>query len=694
MGDVNFTISFDSNGDVVLKNVKSAVDDTTGAFDRAAPAIKDSGDGIDILHKKGLGAHQALGMLAGTVGQMGEAGHIAAGGLIAAATGVGIIGIAVAVASTGVALLVEHFKSAADAEEKLNDAFRVGDLGFFDQQIAAVDKKLVDVETQIDTLRRAAAGEGFINQLSDFLGGAPSASTVLPDAIKRQSEAQLEKDKLVAAQQKILAKNFGETTLQLQFQTAAVGQNAIEMEYLSNDLRLVQALQHGLAKASQETKDEFIAANDALTHARIEDFNNKTQFTINSMVTEAAAVGQAGRTLDALNLSTKIAGINQQYMGYDLAGVRTEMIGAAMAAFQLKTAYDQIAAGKAGISQFQQQFGVQFQIDKDLSGLNIAKTFMTGFNAFKDDLKEWPNLVAAFNSAVPQLIQSGVQDPQEMLMSRFGLSSANLERLKNTLPAEVKSAFDATIVVGDQWGKSFDDRFKKFTESAAEAAKSVQPIQDELEKLTNSAAKNLALKVDVAEALQNVQNLRTAIDLIPDITHKELIYDVYYAMSPKAPFSQLLPAMASKFSSLADLVNNATPDIVMNVPNFNQQLAQIQALQQQLYQAQWDYQVAPIGGYATMTPIPYLEAQIAALKNSIAGASGSLLAQANDAAARPSSSSGGGSSGGGGAGGAVVNIDLRGSSMSRNFLDDELIPALERGIIRATGQSPSFQVLN
>ena len=426
------------------------------------------------------------------------------------------------------------------------------------------------------------------------------------------------------------------------------------------------------------------------------------QFT-NQLLMEAAAAGQTGRMADAVALATKRQAIETQYAGTQYDAVRLKMLALADSAFRMKTAFDQIAAGKAGVSQFQQQFGVQFQIDKDLAGLNLAKTFMTGFNAFKDDLKEWPNLVAAFNSAVPQLIQSGVQDPQEMLMKRFGLSSADLERLKSTLPAEVKSAFDATIVVGDQWGKSFDERFKKFTESAAEAAKSVQPIEDELQKLTNSAAKNLALKVDVAEALRNVQDLRTAIDLIPDVTHKELIYDVYYAMSPKQPFSQLLPAMQAKFSSLADLVKNATPDITMNIPNFNQTLYQIQALQENLnaVYAKWNAPVVMggIAGLVTMPPnFPNPNAdlyrnQAAQIQAQIMDLTASLLSQANS-----SGGSGGGVSqgggGGGGASGAVVNIDLRGSSMSRNFLDDELIPALERGIVRATGQTPTFQVLN
>jgi hypothetical protein len=53
-----------------------------------------------------------------------------------------------------------------------------------------------------------------------------------------------------------------------------------------------------------------------------------------------------------------------------------------------------------------------------------------------------------------------------------------------------------------------------------------------------------------------------------------------------------------------------------------------------------------------------------------------------------------GGGGGSGGGGATVNLDLRNSVITPNALDNLLMPALERALLRATGKLPDFRVKN
>jgi hypothetical protein len=514
--------------DDAIKQLGKTLNETKGASEGAAAGVEKSGSSIELLHQRGLGAHRAIGMFADTVGQMGEAGHIAAGGLLAAATGVGIVGIGIGIASTAIALFVEHLKSAAQAQEQLRVAFRAGDLGAFEKEIDAVDQRLLALGASSDALRGQQAGGGFLAKFFLVDDRLLANQRIQVDDQKKRAE-------LVSQQQEILAKTFGQTTLQVEFQTEAVGKSVAEQEELANESRIVQALQRGLANASQATKDEFIAASTALKNARIAEDIKKTTESIDDQVRalqyEQAAVGKTGEALIMLQTAQKIDQVNValQRAGHkELAG----QIDAEIAALgRLQVAASRIQSGQQGINQFQQQYGVQDPMTVKIAGAKAAELFKVGFDELFKQHGTEDQQIKTFIQFIQQQLANGVPDIQELLLYK-GMSSPQLESLKfgakNQGYGDLIKQLDANIQAGQQWGKTSDDEFKQYQANTAEAGKDLQGFQKHYEDLTAVVAKGIAMRIDVSAALGDVDEVVRRINGIPDVIQKTLVFDVQY----------------------------------------------------------------------------------------------------------------------------------------------------------------------
>ncbi len=711
MSDVSFTISFDSNGGVVLRNIKSALDETKGAFAGAAPSFEVPANALDALQRRGLCARQALGMVASSIAGMGEAGHIAASGLITATAGVGIIGVGVATAATAIALLVEHFKAATDAAENFRQAVRTGDLGFFVTEIDKADQKLVSLMADLDSLRRGqAGGDDF---WSRFTLSADRAATK-----QRQiGETVAEQAKTVAAQQDILAKSFGDTTLQIEFQTEAIGKSIAEQAELANELRITQAMQHGLANASRETKDALIAKSYAHRDATVADDARKTtvEFQNQSLALqiERSLLNASALETIALSAASKINAIQTSDMARFHRANADALIEETKATSANQQVLKAIQMGQTGVSNFEQQFGVQFDFSKMQTGSALAEKFMSGFSYAiqKGDSASLATLNQAFGSFVQQAVAMGLPDIGGLLLSK-GMTPAQLASLESSLAGlqtgiqEVQQTTDlwtynavgGSQKVGEEISTKlvpvFGDSLVAAIDRSAQAGKVWgDSFMSETQKVTGFFF-NIGQQLDSFQRQANA-----AIDSVIQkiLSVPPIVIDVYYAMSPKKPFSEFLPTMQSKFSSLADIVKNSTPDILLKVPNVDQRLGQMQSLAAQIYWLQQAIQLPVQYGISSLQDPGSRDYAVFLATQKLAGLQsqyGNLAAGLRQDLGNATPSAGSSSGGSSGGGAATVNIDLRGSSMSRDFLDAELIPALERGIIRATGQDPKFRVLN
>ena len=237
------------------------------------------------------------------------------------------------------------------------------------------------------------------------------------------------------------------------------------------------------------------------------------------------------------------------------------------------------------------------------------------------------------------------------------------------------------------WGGGFTEAAGKMAAAAIEVGVRLDQMNESIEEITRKVTTDFAMQLDVDQPINAIAQVRRNIDLIPDVTYKQLIMLTQFSASPPRPFSEFLPFMTTTFSQLASMIQSSTPDVVLNVPNIRDRLAQIESLERQagesLTQAQFPLRSIDLNAWYTRQT-NYAAAQ------SFSQQAQNLRADLAADIYRAQRQAAGGSAGGGG--GVTVNLDLRESVLSREFLDNELIPALERAIIRTTGQDPQIRV--
>jgi len=251
-------------GDSAAQSNRQVANSAERGSRQAADAYAKLGASTKLLTNEKLGLQRAAGMVASNLVGLGPAGNVAANAILAVASGAGIAGAALGLVSTGVFLLIQRFQEAEQKKKDFDAALRTGNLSFFGNEIAAVDREIVDLDASIDEARRKvldlrAAGirpGGFEDQL---LGGREKQGG---DLDKRRAE-------LLARQQEILAQKIQPAILALEFETVATRANAVEQERLAHELRVATALQGELKNAAQGTKDAFISQSEALRGARI-----------------------------------------------------------------------------------------------------------------------------------------------------------------------------------------------------------------------------------------------------------------------------------------------------------------------------------------------------------------------------------------------------------------------------------------
>jgi hypothetical protein len=200
--------------------------------------------------------------------------------------------------------------------------------------------------------------------------------------------------------------------------------------------------------------------------------------------------------------------------------------------------------------------------------------------------------------------------------------------------------------------------------------------------------------------------VKTWLGEIPLVTYRTIEFQTVASGSPTKPFSEYFDTyMPSKINAIGGL----SPEIRYSVQDYDKRLREITNLGNQANAARADAFNAThgLGGYGQGQPganaygaatsnqfADRISAQAADLLSSLNADVWRAQQQSGQRTSGPGANAGGSGGGGGGGGDVNVNIDLSGATLSREFLDEELIPALERGVIRATGKDPNLRVFS
>jgi hypothetical protein len=433
-----------------------------------------------------------------------------------------------------------------------------------------------------------------------------------------------------------------------------------------------------------------------LLDSRLEAIAKEQQAVINRVSGQELANAALGKTGDALR-QAEIAqlqfnlSIDESLQKFTQQAAALEQLG--RAAINYKAASATVATGQAARTDFQNQFGVVFDFERQISGQQLADKFAATFETLKNNPRAATQLQEAFGALVTQAVQIGVPDLPELLSNKLG--SANFARLRAGLGDDLRAALDDSAIAGQQWGDVFDTEFKKYVANTAEVGARTEELRRKMADLEASVVRDFAMNLDVSQPIQAAQQVQAQLNAIPDVTYKTVIVQTLATGSPTMSFSDYF---GNYLPRKIDEITKLSPELTLGVKDYTQRARNITFLREQIQQIEAE---ATLARERNPSSISNLSSQRSAFLRDQAGnltsrLSDMVLALESDlSTSRAGLGNPVGSLGsGGGTAGVVVNLDLRGSTMSREFLDDEMIPALERGIIRATGQDANFRVLN
>ena len=371
------------------------------------------------------------------------------------------------------------------------------------------------------------------------------------------------------------------------------------------------------------------------------------QNEIMAMQFEAAMIGKTNGALIALQTAQRISAIlsneNAKALTFETSALalQAQKVGDLKAAEDaLNIARGSVKTGKEAVSKFETSFGVQFDFSKQLAGQQLAENFVTVFNQFRDDRNAQTQLNQAFGSFVQQALAMGLPNIEDLLLSQ-GLSSANLMRLEASLRDLQIGAQEVSREIQTGGMNAFGGW------EAGEVlieTKLVPIMGDTLVKAVQASATGVRTWGD---AFQDASNKATA-----------------------------------SFRNIGAILENSMVQAEQAVDSLISQLLSIPNIERTVV-IRTVFVESPPRPFSEF--IPTMKSRFAEL--------GDLVKNMTPTISFPVAPSGGNKSAGVG-GGASVTIDLRGAAVHPEALHNMIIPALERALVKTTGQDPGFRVLN
>lgn len=707
MADLTFTIEFNSNGEAVVKNLAGSIDQLSNK----TRAIESTGKAFEKFDASLRPANQALNILTAQLGLLGPVGNAAGNILLDLASGLGRSAAAVSLFAVGVTAAGMALRQTSDEAQAFGAAVASGQREFFaaglerlrsiaadrqgalsgmlsavrgifgdtDRLVFDLTGKIRDYQAQLDRIdatRAREVAEAFRLQAQAI--GASPAERIRIDAEQqmRQLHQALREGKIGWQEYRAAVAGIGEMRAASLDEFNRSLREQIDLLRTAGDpLAQIEIRMRALRQGADTRTLGHLAE---LQRLREDAARREMQNEIVALQMQRAAIGATARDLRSLDLAQQL----NQLETRRLAGAHGEFIDVLTAeAVAIARSRNALAEAQSGLQarvDFQNQFGVVFDIDRKIIGDKLVSSFAAVFERLKSDRSAEQQLQQAFSSLVFQALEAGVPDVGELIASKIG--GANFQRLRAGLGEELRAALDQSAQAGQQWGEVFDAEFRALIVDAQALGRAVENYDQRIQRSINS-----------------VLGLRQAIDAIPDVTIKQVIVETFYAASPARPFSQFLPFMTETFARFEQIVSSATPDILLRVqglPAMARALADLEASEREIMLTPTHAPGTPFYAYANnpMTSGRVFlsdserRRQLTAVRSQIEDVRFNIAAAIRQASDQGSAAAGSGS--------VNVTIDLRESSLSRDFLDDELVPALERAILRATGRSPGLRVVN
>jgi len=480
--DLQFTITFDSNGEPVIKNITRSVDAAKAGVDRLGPAMDKADQSVKTVAKSGLAA-------AASIADIGPWGHIAAQALTAMAVASGPVAVAFGVVAGAIAFVNSRVEAAREnfrslAEREMKDLQREGAELKLDQAFRSQITVLQSLDPELETIR----------QKYEQVGIAAERSGAGAETLGRIARvAQLEQNKILDARQETAGKIQQQIQNEIssrQLQIAAIGRTGQAVDALALAEKLAALDARALA-------GEHGALIQQLAQTETAAFKLKTAF--DQITTGRAAIAQFQQQFGVqFDFDKKLAG---QTLADNFAAVFKDpraqaTIGAAFKSFSEQA----LALGLPDIPEL---------MVKSLGSMNFER------------------LMAEIKTKV--IREETVEIPVDVRVRNvFGGSDVvgqdTLTQTKPVFGQEIVDQLNATRQAGQQWGDALGEEFVEAEIGAGRVGQAVGAVEKRFQDLTAIAARRLAIDVDASRAQADSDRLRTTILSIPE--RKTVVIDV------------------------------------------------------------------------------------------------------------------------------------------------------------------------
>ncbi len=639
MADVTFSIEFNSNGEAVLKGVTGAID---GLSDKARNLEKPVA-ALEKFDGSLRPANQALNILTGQLGVLGPVGNAAGNAVFQLADGVTRGTVAVGAFAVGVAAAGNALRQSSDEANAFGAAVSSRDRDFFSSGIERLQNIAAD---------RGGIVSGAISLVKGLFG---ETDRLVFDLTGKIGDYQSQLSRVDASR-------VQEVTAAFQLQAQAIGASpvqkiGIEAQVQINQLnQLFDARKIGIAEYRAS-----LAGVEAVRGAGVAEFNRNIRDQIDLLKAANDPLAQ---------IEIRLRNIRQ--------GADSGTLGNLSELQRLQENAARIAAGAPLVAQGFAQIGSSTAIPKaQLDQLAIA--------AFNLDKQFQAGLLTArqYSEGLKSIAQGGLPGQEREFLQQ-------IQSVKTEFSSIAKQDFPAALqfdqILGKLQGIKDAARETFGLDIPPSVTAQIQNLQSMVQEIAQE--KKLTLSADASNAFFELDRIQAKINSLQNQSI-DLTVNTLATGSPTMSFSKYFtdyaPNVLQNFAKTAPSItfDSGMASLVSRLAfGVNSGVSFLQG-------------VNPTG----IDPSVYgvVSAGVAANQQAIDLIKNSLGIQTmlgpKDVVA-PRIATAGGSSGGGSSGGAVVNIDLRGASLDRQSLDDTVIPALERGIIRATGQLPNIRVFN
>lgn len=666
MPDLKFEITISSNGETVVKNI-------TGGFQGMKAAAEGAAAPMEKLAGATRPLNQALNLLAPQLGLLGPAGNLAGNALLGMAEGMTRTALAGGAAVVGVQAFANALARSRAESENFSAAVTSRDGDFFRKNIDRLNAIASDRAN--DNIFQQIA-----NQVGALLGGDTDRLLVNLTGKINDYSAALKSIDTTKAQQ--VAESFS-------LQARSIGASPLEKINLQASQQINELRE--LAGAGKMSMLEYKAALQGVGEVKsagIREFNRGIQEQIEllkaanapleQIAIKARQLGGGANVQELVALQQNAARIAA---GSPLVAKGFADIGAA--ALLPKTQLDQLALSAFALDQKFQAGTISAKTYteglKDIAKLTLPKVEQDILSRSQELRKE---LVALRDAAKSPLDQG----PSAVFAEKIGATKGLREGAEKQFGFEVPPQVQADLQKTDSLIAQIADRSKiDLTIDANQPFQELGRIQEQSVKFGESAAQPVKMVVDGNGAISIINDVSTALDNLRNKASQPIAIETEARTkgSPTLQFSdyweRYAPGVLNKFSNKASSSMGITLDSGV--------LNSLMPLLDRWTVLQGKLAAISSGGNFWAFAAPQLSAE----SNALEGVIGGIL---NRAPAGSGTGAGGGAVGGN----AYVTIDLRGSTIGRDFLRDliaqEVVPILEDTLARTTGKILQTRVLN